>query len=166
VETETIRKDDKIREIQVKRKGRLPSRNLIRHVLRARLRASASLVIFLADIQRAGEHGEQVRASEHLARLYPHSQLLSPSHPKSIDQIGKTISNGDGIESKSTYEFLPTKGPTAWRSAKEVIAFLRENGAQIANLESEEEGDWAATSPTPAMSGAESEGELEAVVSP
>lgn len=128
----------------VKRR-RLPSRRLIRHVLRARVVASRSLASFLAEVERSGQN---VRASKHLAKRFGGS--LDPEPQGDI--------SGDG-------SFLAVNGPQGWRSSREVIAFLRSQGAQIAALDEEDEGDWAAGGLSSGDEGAEDDaGRVEELV--
>jgi glycerol-3-phosphate O-acyltransferase / dihydroxyacetone phosphate acyltransferase len=107
-----------------KPRKRLPSRRLIRHVLRARLNASQALATFLAEVERSGQN---VRASLHLAKQFDGPYNTEPSEPQD-GELG----------------FLIPDGPQAWRGSKEVITFLRSQRARIAALQEEEEGDWAA----------------------
>jgi len=107
-----------------KPRKRLPSRRLIRHVLRARLNASQGLATFLAEVERSGQN---VRASLHLAKQLDGSYDMESSDPQD-DELG----------------FLMTDGPQGWRGSREVIAFLRSQGAKIVALKEEDEGDWAA----------------------
>lgn len=112
---------------------KVPSRALVRHVLRARIVASQSLSAFLAEVEKSGE---DVPASSHLA-----------------SQFGSSISfyeasGAQGEPSAPTtpglYKFLPTDGPIGTRSAKEVMKYLRDHGAHIEQLDTASEGDWAA----------------------
>lgn len=52
--------------------------------------------------------------------------------------------------------------PLGWRSAREVLAFLRQRGAKISGLERRVEGDWAAVSSD--GEGTENEGSKEDLV--
>ena len=118
-----------------KRRKRLPSRRLIRHVLRARLVATQSLFTFLAEVERSGQN---VRASLYLAKQFGGSYDPDAARPQ----------NGE-------VDFLMTDGPKGWRGSREVFAFLRSRGAQIAALGEEDEGDWAAAPPSSGDDGAE-----------
>ncbi|KAF9520307.1 hypothetical protein BS47DRAFT_1335910 [Hydnum rufescens UP504] len=107
-----------------KPRKRLPSRRLIRHVLRARLNASQALATFLAEVERSGQN---VRASLYLAKQFDGSYDTEPSEPQG-GELG----------------FLMSDGPQGWRGSREVITFLRSQGARIAALQEQDEGDWAA----------------------
>lgn len=109
-----------------KPKRKVASRHLVRHVLRARISASQSLSKFLAEINRSGG---DVRASAHLAARY------STSYGGASD-VAKTA--------QESSQFLPVDGPTGVRSAREVVRYLKEHGAQIGDLDNASEGDWAA----------------------
>jgi glycerol-3-phosphate O-acyltransferase/dihydroxyacetone phosphate acyltransferase len=106
-----------------------PSRQIVRHVLRARAEAVRALAGFFDQLE-SGSVDRQVRASAHLARAYGGS----------VDE-----EQGKGEEG----EF----GPKGWRNAKEVVKFLRAHGAKIATLQRGIEGGWAAlgrdATPTP-----------------
>lgn len=116
-------------QVSAKRPKRLvPSRKLIRHLLRARLDASRLLAEFFAELERSGK---QVRASEHLARLYgyvPQQQRQEPLVDKDDDGVA------------------PPSQPQGWRDAKEVIRYLRAHGANIGQLRTPKDVDWAAAS--------------------
>jgi len=40
---------------------------------------------------------------------------------------------------------LPVNGPQGWREAREVVGYLRKQGAKVTALANEGEGDWAAS---------------------
>lgn len=108
--------------VVLKRK-RPASRQIIRHVLRARGEAVRALASFFAALEDAGDN-KQVVASEHLARRFGW-----------VDEV-KVDMEGQG------------QGPVeaevqGYRHAREVISFLRSRGAKIATLEREIEGGWA-----------------------
>ncbi|KAH9859064.1 glycerol-3-phosphate-acyltransferase [Lenzites betulinus] len=107
------------------KRRRPPTRRVIRHVLRARVEAAKALASLFAQLARAPE-GTRVTASPHLARLYG-GHIETVSAP-----VGE-----DG---------LPAPEPAAWRSAREVLAFLKARGAKIAALGDRVDGDWAALS--------------------
>lgn len=112
------------------RRRRPPTRRLIRHVLRARVQAARALASFFDQLDKgAGAEGKWVRASPHLARAY--------GGRLDVDESGNATDGG-----VSSY-----RGPTGWRSAREVVTFLRRKGAKIASLERKVEGEWAALSP-------------------
>ncbi|TFK54569.1 glycerol-3-phosphate-acyltransferase [Heliocybe sulcata] len=109
------------------RRRRPPSRRLIRHVLRARVQAARALASFFEQLEKGADaQGKWVRASAHLARQF--------GGRIDEDDTGKEIDSG-----VSSY-----CGPTGWRSAREVVAFLRRKGAKITGLERRVEGEWAA----------------------
>ena len=96
--------------------------------------------------------------------------LLCLGSPNSDSVNGTTTPS---LDPKAAFEFLPTHGPTAWRDPKEVIGYLKVNGAQIGGLphvlDVEEDGNWAAASPgmTSGDEGeTEGEAEVETAVSP
>lgn len=104
-----------------------PSRRLVRHVLRARAEAARALASFFAQLEKSD--ATRVRASAHLARLY-----------------GGTIDVAVVAHEPTSEGVAVRREVTGWRSAREVVAFLRQRGAKIASLEHEIEGDWAALS--------------------
>ncbi|KAI0784612.1 hypothetical protein C8Q75DRAFT_699868, partial [Abortiporus biennis] len=104
---------------------RPPSRRLIRHVLRARLEAAKALVSLFEQLGRSPD--KQVRASAHLVRAFGGQ----------LDPVDTT---------KLTDEGLVSDELAGWRSAREVVSFLRKRGAKIGGLETRVEGDWAAVS--------------------
>jgi glycerol-3-phosphate O-acyltransferase / dihydroxyacetone phosphate acyltransferase len=115
--------------VQAPPRRRPPSRRIVRHVLRARAEAARALASFFQHLEQAPE-GKRVKASAHLARAYGGW----------VEEV-KTENNHDGNEVVDVYQ-----PPAGWRSAKEVVAFLRNKGAKIANLEHGIEGEWAALS--------------------
>lgn len=128
--------------VVLKRK-RPASRQIMRHVLRARGEAVRALANFFAALEDAGEN-KPVVASAHLARRFGWVD-----EPK-VDMEGQG-QGPVGVEVQG------------YRHAREVISFLRLRGAKIATLEREIEGGWAGAliseEETPAESeGGESEG--------
>lgn len=109
------------------KRRRPPSRRLIRHVLRARVEAAKALASLFSQLDRAPD-GKRVCASAHLAQAF--GGYLEPP--------GENHATEEGVE--------PNPEPVGWRSAREVVAFLRARGAKIRALESRVEGDWAALS--------------------
>jgi hypothetical protein len=102
----------------------------MRHVLRARAEAVRALAGFFERLERecaaakAAGDIKKVRASAHLARTYG------------------SWADGD-VEGKATADGMELVGvATGWRSAAEVLGFLRARGAKIPTLE----GEWAALS--------------------
>lgn len=111
------------------------SRHLVRHVLRARINAAHSLSKFLLEIKHS--NGD-VCASAHLAARFNSSTMF-------YNGDGAQAPCGEGVKTcPPAYQFLPVNGPTRTRSAKEVIMYLKDHGAQIGNLDDVGEGDWAA----------------------
>ncbi|KAI0708950.1 glycerol-3-phosphate-acyltransferase [Cerioporus squamosus] len=109
------------------KRRRPPSRRLIRHVLRARVEAAKALASLFLQLERAPDD-KRVRASVHLARAYGGQ----------VEPLGENHATEEGVE--------PNPEPVGWRSAREVVAFLRARGAKFRELESPVEGDWAALS--------------------
>ncbi|TBU25160.1 glycerol-3-phosphate-acyltransferase [Dichomitus squalens] len=110
------------------RRRRPPSHRLIRHVLRARVEAAKALASLFAQLERAPE-GKHVCASVHLAQAFG-GYVETPKEPSR--------------ETSAGVETVPE--PQGWRSAREVVAFLRSRGAKFRALEARVEGDWAALS--------------------
>ncbi|CDO76065.1 hypothetical protein BN946_scf184696.g17 [Trametes cinnabarina] len=111
----------------LKQRRRPPTRRLIRHVLRARFEAAKALASLIAQLERAPED-KRVYASVHLARAFG-GQVEVPEPNK---------------ETQEGVEIIPE--PMGWRSAREVVSFLRSRGAKITTLEDRVQGDWAALS--------------------
>jgi len=114
--------------VQSRPKRRPPSRRIMRHLLRARADAVKAIVSFIDQLEKAD--GKMIRASSHLARTYGGR----------IDDFNAATGLGNLGEEDPPIE------PRGWRSAKEVVAFLRQRGAKLASLEQGIEGDWAALS--------------------
>ncbi|OBZ70864.1 Glycerol-3-phosphate O-acyltransferase 2 [Grifola frondosa] len=110
------------------KRRRPPSRRIIRHVLRARVEAAKSLASLLAQLERSAEV-KRVCASVHLARAFGGQ----------VDEVGP-------LEKETAESVEMPTGPVGWRSASEVVAFLRKRGAKVAALGNRVEGDWAALS--------------------
>jgi glycerol-3-phosphate O-acyltransferase/dihydroxyacetone phosphate acyltransferase len=133
-----------------------PSRRLVKHVLRARIEAARALSDFLRDIERSGV---QVRASTHLARLFggtidPDARdstgvglgLGSTIPPSSTDPaVLESLAEPTGTEPEGV---LPYLYPQGWRSGKEVVRLLRDQGANMVLLQesAEDEEAWALVS--------------------
>lgn len=113
---------------------RPPSRRLVRHVLRARVEAAKALSEMFAHLEKSPKD-KAVRASSHLARAY-----------------GGTVD-----EPAEQSGITPLDEPAGWRSAREVVSFLRKRGARIASLQDDVSGGWAAALSSDAE-GFESEG--------
>ena len=102
----------------------------MRHVLRARAEAARALATFFQQLGDSPAE-KRVRASVHLARTFG-----GWVDGESVKQEGDGTLEAVGLGS----------GPTGWRSAKEVIAFLASKGAKIATLQRGIEAGWAALS--------------------
>ncbi|KII92721.1 hypothetical protein PLICRDRAFT_696028 [Plicaturopsis crispa FD-325 SS-3] len=116
--------------VKTRPKRRPPSRRIMRHVLRARAEAVRALASFFDQLEKAPD-GKRVRASAHLARAFGGT----------LDEVD-ALADVDGA-------VKPPPVPEGWRSAQEVVAFLKKRGAKIASLEQGiegVEGEWAALS--------------------
>ena len=123
-------------------KRRMPTRRLVRHVLRARAQAVHALAAFLAELEHS-PRGQHIFASKDLAAKYGgfnEVDVVSPDH----------------VEANGNYE----KQRLGWREAHEVLVFLRDRGARIATLEAQIAKDYWAATASP-FSDAEEEGETE-----
>jgi len=112
---------------QSRKRRRPPTRRLIRHVLRARVEAAKALASLFEQLEKSSSV-KRVCASVHLARAFGGQ----------VEEQPLQTDTDSGVES------MPE--PIGWRSAREVIKFLRKRGAKIAELEERIEGDWAALS--------------------
>lgn len=115
------------------RKHRAPTRRVIRHVLRARGEAARALSSFFAQLEKdagAGASTRWVCASVHLARLHGGRVEDIPEGPIPVQEGVAGV--------KETQR--------GWRSAREVIGYLRTRGAKIATLQRQIEGGWGALS--------------------
>ncbi|OSX65691.1 hypothetical protein POSPLADRAFT_1052363 [Postia placenta MAD-698-R-SB12] len=118
---------------------RPPTRRLIRHVLRARVEAAKALASLFSQLDRGpGAESTRVCASAHLARAFGGQVEEAPMQD-----------TDEGVE--ALFELI------GWRSAREVVAYLRARGARIAALEERVKADWAAVS-------SEGEGDSDAVI--
>jgi len=104
----------------------------MRHVLRARAEAVRALAGFFEQLEKAGS-AKRVRASPHLARAY-----------------GGWVEEQVELEPDVTVELAEKSVAAAvvvgWRSAEEVVGFLRKKGAKFPTLGRRIEGEWAALS--------------------
>lgn len=103
------------------RPPRLPSRVLVRHVLRIRLEAARQLASVLLDLEKTNN---QVSASFWLATKY-----------------GGEVDRGEEALNGSEPGVFPRGG----REGQEVVQFLRDRGARLGGPE-RSKGDWAASS--------------------
>lgn len=117
---------------------RPPSRRLVRHVLRARIEAAKALASMFAHLEKSPKD-IQVRSSSHLARAYGGT----------VDEPAEAVDDVPQINE-----------PLGWRSAKEIVSFLRRRGAKFASLKEDVSGSWAAALSSDAE-GFESEGASE-----
>ncbi|CED83161.1 Phospholipid/glycerol acyltransferase [Phaffia rhodozyma] len=106
---------------------RIPSRRLVRQVLRARLKASKSLESYLLSLESGDD---KVPASAYLATSFitdpVNEQALSPSASASASSSDSTGSLG------SSFDIVGGKqGGNGERLGKEVVTFLRDAGARI-----------------------------------
>lgn len=111
------------------RPPRLPSRVLVRHVLRVRIQAARLLASVLLELEKGNS---QVAASFWLATAYGGE----------VDRREEALSNWD----------QPGNFPKGGREGGEVVRYLREKGARLGGP-AINQGDWAAAS------GGETEGE-------
>ena len=94
---------------------RPPSRRLVRHVLRSRVKAMNALACFFDHLTRAGAD-KKVKASPHLAKKFG----------AGITVIKPKVDLSDVTDEQETIE--------GWRYAAEVITFLQQRGATIPTL--------------------------------
>ncbi|KAG9125879.1 hypothetical protein FRC07_005785, partial [Ceratobasidium sp. 392] len=106
-----------------KKKKRPASRNLIRHVLRARLNASRALANYLEELQRSD-------------RLVLASQFVP-----GLDEGARVPVDKTPGDSNASMGLGASK-----RSASAAIAYLRSKGAKVAQLSARDSSDWAALS--------------------
>ncbi|KAI5889222.1 uncharacterized protein SCHCODRAFT_02510249 [Schizophyllum commune H4-8] len=114
------------------RTRRPPSRRIMRHVLRARIEAVRALASLFEQLER--EPSKRLRASAHLAKAY--GGLVEESKGAEI--------KADGTSASASEDVLAL--PEGWRTAREVIDYLRARGGKIPRLggAEREEGEWAA----------------------
>jgi hypothetical protein len=152
-------------------------------VLRARIEAAKSLSEFLREVERSGE---KVRAATHLARMFggtvdPEAREstgvglgLGANVPPSssdpaikADTKSKSTSDTDPDPNSNTTTSAEREGvlpfiyPQGWRTAKEVVRLLRNQGANMVLLQESaavDEEEWALVSSDGDMEG-EGEGE-------
>ena len=125
--------------MQSRPRRRPPSRQIMRHVLRARAEAVRALAGFFERLERecaaakAAGSVKKVLASAHLARAYGGW----------VEGEGEGEAGKGCVEGQATADGVQLVGPVqGWRSAAEVLGFLRARGAKIPTLE----GEWAALS--------------------
>ncbi|KAI0684811.1 glycerol-3-phosphate-acyltransferase [Cytidiella melzeri] len=116
---------------RLRKKGqkRLPSRQLVRHVLRARVEAAKALLSMFAHLEGSPKD-IKVCASSHLALRYGGT----------VDEASKAVASA----ADAGDEVHVVEEPSGWRSAREVISFLRKRGARIGSLKDNVSGAWAA----------------------
>ncbi|KAI0088066.1 hypothetical protein BDY19DRAFT_207376 [Irpex rosettiformis] len=145
--SDTPTPDTAPKRLRKKGQKRLPSRRLIRHVLRARAEAAKALAGLFAQLE--GTPNLRVRASRHLAMKYggtvdefeEENKFLSPE-----STVSGTKGPGYPVEDAELEAFIheELEEPRGWRSAREVASFLRKRGAKIASLKEDVSGGWAA----------------------
>ncbi|KAI9463359.1 glycerol-3-phosphate-acyltransferase [Russula earlei] len=111
------------------------SGRVMRHILRARAEAARLLASCIAQLE-AGPPDKRVYASVHLARVYG-----------GVEYPGGTSDTSGSVESPPA--------PIGWRSAREVVSYLRRHGAKIAALKQGIEVEWAAQNSDGDLSSAE-----------
>ena len=99
----------------------VPSRVLVKHVLRTRLEAARDLASVLSDLEK-GDEG--VQASFWLASTYGGEQ----------DRKAEALERWE--------DSMP--GPIGYRRGPEVVRFLRERGARVGRVVGGQDGHWAA----------------------
>ncbi|WVQ66895.1 uncharacterized protein L199_005086 [Kwoniella botswanensis] len=102
---------------------KLPSRVLVKHVLRTRLEAAKQLAKVLLELEA---RDEQVNASFWLAEEFSGQVLEVPEDEKGLNEWERNL-------------------PRARRSGKEVVGFLRGRGARL-GINRDEEGHWVGSS--------------------
>lgn len=150
-----------------KKPPRTPSRRLIRHVLRARSKAAFELASFFTQLENASP-SKKVYASPHLARRFggglndtssdrkdftflPNSSSASLSEEHANIGSGTAHAVGLGLDMRISSESTiidPESNMSShgWRYAREVVTYLRENGAKIPTIKEDVDGEWAALS--------------------
>lgn len=111
------------------RRRPVPSRRIIRHVLRARAEAAKSLATMFEFLGRDGA-SRKLSASAHLARVY--------------GTVEDSLTEQSEEQESTTEGVILKRQPTGTRTAGEVIGYLRQRGARIAALNYGVEGEWAA----------------------
>ena len=107
---------------QYKRPKRLPSRILVRHVLRIRLEAAGELANLLNEIE---EQDWQISASFWLAEKYGGEVLKSSQEDEGLSEWERPLAKGV-------------------RSGTEIVNYLRDSGARLGGLKLDDH--WAASS--------------------
>ena len=125
----TQKDKDKDKDSRRRNKRRVPVRQLIRHVLRARVEASRALTSFFSQLEaEAISDGKRVFASSHLAKQF--GGFASPAPVLPTSELAPT----PGVSPSSEHNGAPVV--QGFRHAREVIAFLRDRGARIVPLDS------------------------------
>ncbi|KAJ7596003.1 glycerol-3-phosphate-acyltransferase [Mycena floridula] len=123
--------------LKTRKSKRPPSRRIMRHVLRARIEAVKALASFFEELERGGQ-AKRVGASEHLGRAFG-----GVERREMMNETTNPIKAEEEIKAKAEGDLI------AWRSATEVISYLRKRGAKIptvagGNMRLEEE--WGVSS--------------------
>lgn len=105
-------------------KPRIPSRRLIRQILRTRLRAAKALEAYLIDLEEAPAGTKKVKACSWLATFFTDA---APS--LSLQANGG--SGGETLAVPSTVAPGEEPKQQGWRDGREVVVYLRECGAKI-----------------------------------
>lgn len=105
-------KANKRKEKQAKK--RLPTRRLIKHVLRSRVKAAQALEAFLSELERSDI---RINAKPWLAR----AAAFGGEVDEDVDAVNETVDTGDIVD----------RVPMGSRAGAEVVEYLRKNGAVI-----------------------------------
>lgn len=100
-----------------------------------------ALAGFFATLE-ASDDAKAVNASIHLAKRFGWVEEIPPTFPSDSGVDGEAVPNVKG-----------------YRTAREVIAFLRVRGAKVATLDRKIEGDWILSSEEDGAAGASDKGE-------
>lgn len=144
-----------------KRLKKPASRSLVRHVLRARIEASRALEAFLQELEVASP---RVRVSPHLGR---EDGTIEEGYVSGLSsETGDYLDVGSAVGSKTSSvpgtpvtPGTPVPEKRAYLEGREIIKFLRDQGAKIAHQAGA--SDWVA-----ALSSDEGESETPAALSP
>ncbi|TFK25729.1 hypothetical protein FA15DRAFT_668252 [Coprinopsis marcescibilis] len=119
---------------------RPPSRRLVRHVLRARVEAVNALASLFDQLEQGGP-AKKIKVSTHLARVYG-GKIVPSQSQQDPNEHGVTTPSVEG-----------------YRTAKEIVTFLKERGAKIPTLRhGRYEGDWATAAAAAQVGSSEAEG--------
>jgi len=116
----------KANKLKEKRKKRLPTRRLIKHVLRSRVKAAQALESFLSQLENSEI---RVNAKPWLAR----AAMFGGEVDQEVDAVNEKADTGDIVD----------RVPMGSRAGAEVVEYLRRNGAVIPHGQGELNA-WAA----------------------